>query len=281
MATTPRPIVGRRTTRLIARASAIVAVVGAISLALPALSTIAPDAPLPSSVAEAADSSVRLDKRAVPVRVRVPYAGIDLPVVSSRLNVPGNRAGYPLCDVAQYWTKYDLPGAPGTTWLLAHAQPGMFLPLFTISEETDGKGLLGKVVELQLKDGRLLRYRIIEVKERATDQDIADRPRPGQHRLVLQTSTGPAGTRPKLHVAARLIDAERTDEKAPKAQPRACWQPRPTKTPRGSKKTPKAAATATAEPAGGSLDTGTLVLGSGAVLLGATVVAVYAVRRQP
>ena len=54
----------------------------------------------------------------------------------SERNVPGNPRGYPLCDVAQYWTIYDLPGKPGTTWIYAHAQEGMFLPLFTISEAT-------------------------------------------------------------------------------------------------------------------------------------------------
>ena len=48
--------------------------------------------------------------------------------------MPGNSRDYPLCDVAQYWTIYDLPGAPGTTWIYAHAQPGMFLPIFLTAD---------------------------------------------------------------------------------------------------------------------------------------------------
>jgi hypothetical protein len=256
----------------------------ALSLALPVIATIAPEAPLPSPVAVAVESNVRLDKASVPVRIRVPYAGIDLPIVSSKKNVRGNQAGYPLCDVAQYWTKYDLPGAPGTAWIYAHAQPGMFLPLFNISEATDGNGLLGKIAEVQLKDGRLLRYRITDVKERAYSRKIAQRGRPSQHRLILQTSTGPPGTVPKLQVAGRLIGASRTNEPAPKAQPRACWQPRPKATPKKNGKkdgaTPSPAPVVTAS-AGEPIDGITLLLGGGAVLLGATLVAVYLVRREP
>ncbi len=233
-------------------------------------------------MAFAADGNVRLDKPSVPVRIRVPYAGIDLPVISSRREntFPGNRRNYPLCDVAHYWTSYDLPGAPGTTWVYAHAQPGMFLPLFTISEATNGNGLLNKIIELQTKDGRLLRYRITEVKERAYNRGIAGRDRSGQHRLILQTSTGPSGTKPKLQVAASLVGAQKATERAPKAQPRVCWQPRSTKAPRTNGKKPKATAAPEVaidpdEPLGAM----TLVLGSGAVLLGTTVVVIYLVRR--
>ena len=277
MARTPRPAQGHRQARWITRAGAILTLAGALSLALPIVATLAPDAPLPSPIAFAADGNVRLDKPSVPVRIRVPYAGVDLPVVSSQKTVRGNNGSYPLCDVAQYWTRYDLPGAPGTTWIYAHAQPGMFLPLFTISEATDGRGLLGKIVEVQTRDGRLLRYRITEVKERAYNRKIAQQARPSQHRLILQTSTGPPGTVPKLQVAARLVGAQKATERAPKARPRVCSQPRPT---RNSGKKPKATPVPevtidASEPVG----TMTLVLGSGAVLLGTTVVVIYLVRR--
>jgi hypothetical protein len=261
-----------------AGAGAIIAAAGAISMAVPIVSAFAPQAPLPSP-ARVAAQDVRLDKPSVPVRIQVPAAGIDLPVVSSERTVRGNQGGYPLCDVAQYWTIYDLPGAPGTTWIYAHAQPGMFLPLFTISEATGGEGLLGKIVELQTRDGRLLRYRINEVRERAYNRSIAQAGRPSQHRLILQTSTGPPGTIPKLQVAARLVGAQEATEAAPKAEPRACWQPRPRATPRtggpDAASTAEPVATVDAEP----VDTMTLVLGSGAVLLGATFIAVYVVRR--
>lgn len=258
-----------------------------MTLALPSIATFAPDALLPSPVARAIESDVRLDKRSRPVRIRVPDAGIDLPVVSdARENrVRGNPPGYPLCDVAAYWRIYDLPGAPGTTYIYAHAQPGMFLPLFTISERTGGQGLIGKPVELQTKDGRLLRYRIVRVKERSLDYSITKRPNQRQHRLVLQTSTGPAGTRPKLQVAAKLVSATKATEPAPRAQPRACWQPRPRPTPRPKPgtdpATPEPAEVVEVVEADEPFDSMTLMLGSGAILLGATFVAVYIVRRQP
>ncbi len=107
-------------------------------LAMPVVASLWPDAGLPSAGATAAE--VRLDKPSAPVRVRVPSANIDLPVISSDRKVAGNPPGDTPCDVALYWTKYGLPGAPGPTWIYAHAQPGMFLPLFTISEATGGTG---------------------------------------------------------------------------------------------------------------------------------------------
>jgi hypothetical protein len=265
------------------------AVISSVSAAVVALSliTVAPIASptvASDSVAQAADNGPRLDRASVPVRVQVRSVGVDLPVVSSERNVRGNVRNYPLCDVAQYWTRYDLPGKPGTTWIYAHAQPGMFLPLFTESEATDGTGLIGDIIELQLKDGRLLRYRINEVRERATGRRIAGRPNPSQHRLVLQTSTGPPGTVPKLQVAARLVEATRTKAPAPKPQPRACSQPA---SGNGGNRGPGGAATqidtptVVVAPSDDSIEPMALVLGSGAVLVGATLVAVYLVRRQP
>ncbi len=286
MARTPRPAYERRRSRWYARTGAIVAVAVVLMTALPTIAIVAPEVALPSPVVRAADSEVRLDRPSAPVRIQIPYAGIDLPVVSSERRVSGNTSGYPLCDVAQYWTRYDLPGAPGTTWIYAHAQPGMFLPLFTISEASAGTGLIGKIVEIQTRDRRLLRYRISEVKERATGLGIARQANPRQHRLILQTSTGPPGTIPKLQLAARLVGAEKATEPAPKAMPRACWQPRPQATPKkGGSGQSGGPAQATAVPveitATEPIDTTALLAGSGAILLGATLVAVYLVRRGP
>jgi len=232
---------------------------------------------------EVAAQTPPLDEPAVPVRIRVPSLGIDLPVVSSEMRVRGNRRDYPLCDVAQYWTIYDLPGAPGTTWIYAHAQPGMFLPLLENAVATGGDGLLGKLVTLQLRDGRVLRYRVEQVKQHALDRRIARRDRPGEHRLVLQTSEGPPGTIPKLQVAARLAGASVTDERAPRARPRACGQARAATG--GDDRQPDASPAATASSDGnavGPLDSlATLAIGGGAVLLGATIFAIYLVRRPP
>ncbi len=278
MASNPRPARRRRSMGRIARTGASFALAGTFALALPVLGTITATGRGIAPVAAAED--VRLDKGSIPVRIQVPSAGIDLPVVSSQRTVPGNAGSYPLCDVAQYWTIYDLPGKPGTAWIYAHAQPGMFLPLFTISEATNGQGLIGDKVKLQLKDGRLLTYRITEVRERATRRSIAQRDKPNEHRLVLQTSTGPPGTVPKLQVAAKLVDATRTDAKPPRAQPRACWQPKPRPTRKGAKPRPTPEPVEVVEP-GEPFDAMALVLGSGAVLIGATIVSVYIIRRGP
>ncbi len=164
---------------------------------------------------------VPLDEGSRPVRVRVPYFDIDLPVVWEGRKVAGNPAGYPLCDVAQYLTSREqelvLPGQPGTAWLYGHAQPGMLLPLTESYFASGRTELMGKLIKLQLRDGRLLTYRISEV-DVAFDYDIADRPNERQQRVVLQTSTGTTGASPRLMVAGRLIDAAWTDEPRPEAQ---------------------------------------------------------------
>lgn len=238
-----------------------------------------PIAPLAAAPVRAAQGTPQLDEPSVPVRIRIPSLGIDLPVVSSERQVRGNRRGYPLCDVAQYWTIYDLPGAPGTTWIYAHAQPGMFLPILENTLATSGRGLIGKLVMLQLRDGRLLRYRIEQVRQHSLDRRIARRERPGEHRLVLQTSEGPPGTIPKLQVAARLSGATTTDERAPRARPRACWQPRAAN--QGRPNASAAPAASTSGGGDGSAELMSLAIGGGAVLLGATLVAIYLVRRPP
>jgi hypothetical protein len=180
--------------------------------------------PSPSPTPTPSAAPVRLDEPSRPVRIRVPSLRIDLPVISFARRIPGATPGYPACDVALYWTRFGLPGEPGTTWILAHAQEGMFLPLLMTSNATNGRGLLGRRVEVQLRDGRLLAYRTFRVRTRAASPDVRiawQGRRKGEQRLVLQTSTG-QGDAPKLQVAARLVRATRTDAKPPRARPRAC-----------------------------------------------------------
>lgn len=165
-----------------------------------------------------------LDQPGVPVRVQVPSLDIDLAVVSSKVTLRGNPPGYPLCDVAHYWTRFDLPGAPGTAWIYAHAQEGMFLPLLEEAIATDGRGLVGREIKVQLHDSRVLTYRVNAVRQHATDTSIARQGNPGAHRLVLQTSEG-VGDDPKLMVAARLIQARFTTVPPPKPRPRLCTDP--------------------------------------------------------
>ena len=265
--------------RAFVRAGRLVAAIGVLAMALPLMTSAADESPVPSPTPTA--KPVPLGKTSRPVRIWVPSAGIDLPVISSDRNLPGNPRGYPLCDVAQYWTRFGLPGKPGTTWIIGHAQPGMFLPLYTITAEQGPDALVGKLVKLQLRDRRLLTYRITEVRPRAsyTDVSIARRPNQKQQRLILQTSTG-IGTDPKLQVAATLIRAEWTDEPRPDPQPRVCWQPTPKPTPKGQKPDPTATPPPTVTEANGeSISPVVLLIGSGAVLLGATGFAIWIVRR--
>lgn len=165
-----------------------------------------------------------VDKPARPVRIRVPSLGIDLPVISTDRRVRGATPGYPACDVALYWSYFDLPGTPGTTWILAHSQEGMFRPLLEQARSGGPGSLLGREVELQLRDGRLFRYRIFRVKPRSDSYDLRiarQGRREGEQRLVLQTSTG-VGAAPKLEVAARLVEVGTTDRPRPRPRPRAC-----------------------------------------------------------
>jgi hypothetical protein len=290
MASTPRPPATVRVARRLVVAVAALALAAALGFG-PWVATVEAQG---AAQAVPVAQPVPLDEGSRPVRVRVPYFGIDLPVVWSERQVAGNPAGYPLCDVAQYLISREqglvLPGQPGTSWIYGHAQPGMFLPL-TESYFTSGRAeLMGKLIKLQLRDGRLLTYRISEVRV-AHDYEIAERPNDEQQRLVLQTSTGSTGASPRLMVAGRLIEAEWTDEPPPVAQPRACWQPPPAATPRARQnarttRTAKSDKSDTPAPtaapvveAGDQLDPVTMLVGSGAVLLGATVVAVYIVRR--
>lgn len=155
-------------------------------------------------------------------RVVVPAMGIDLPVVSSDLAPPPDN--FPLCDVAQYLTTYRQPGEPGTTYIYAHARPGMFLPLLSASLRADGAEMIGMEVLLYTSDAQLYRYRVFEVQRSVTDYDLANGVPPGEQRLILQTSEGPRGTEGKLAVAAEPIDvvASTTEEANPPPAPLVC-----------------------------------------------------------
>jgi sortase (surface protein transpeptidase) len=155
-------------------------------------------------------------------RVVAPELGIDLPVVSSDLQPPPGN--YPFCDVAAYLTTYRQPGDPGTTFLYAHAQEGMFLPLLEASERQDGAELIGQEVLVYTDDAELHRYEIFEVERHATTYRLANSTPLDEQRLILQTSEGPYGTIPKLVVAANHLGVEPADpvEANPEAMPRDC-----------------------------------------------------------
>jgi hypothetical protein len=159
-------------------------------------------------------------------RVVIRSLGIDLPVISGATEIPDQGpAGYPPCDVALYLPEFVQPGQRGATYLYAHAREGMFLPLLLASEQRDGAGLIGMLVEVYTDDDRQYVYSISEVRRHALDFSLAqDIPRRSR-RLVLQTSEGPRGTVPKLQVLAEpvtILDAE-PGAAHPSPRPRACY----------------------------------------------------------
>ena len=162
----------------------------------------------------------------VATRVVVPSEGIDLPVVSRDLAVPGQGPDqYPPCDVAVYHTAFQQPGEQGTTYIYAHARAGMFLPLLQASLKNDGAALIGDLIQVYTDDDREYVYQISLVDRHATDYSLADNLPPGESQLILQTSEGPRGTVPKLQIQALPIDVLTASDAAahPKAKPRACY----------------------------------------------------------
>ncbi|MDP8904087.1 MAG: hypothetical protein M3N29_02010 [Chloroflexota bacterium] len=197
-------------------------VVVAAPTATPVPQTIAPDRT--AVIVPSPRAPVAAEPAAVATRVVVAAYAIDLPVIAADVEVEGNDPGYPLCDVAQYLIGYRQPGEPGTTYLYAHAQKGMFLPLLEASERDDGQELLGSEVVVYTEDALVHRYEVFAVRRHATDYLLADSVRPGDRRLILQTSEGPRGTVPKLQIGARYVDTQTSsgDVARPSAAPRAC-----------------------------------------------------------
>jgi hypothetical protein len=156
-------------------------------------------------------------------RIRIASLGIDLPIVPGDLQVRGNVANYPLCDVAMYLTGFVQPGEPGTTYIYAHAQTGMFAPLLHESYTNNGASMIGALVQVYTNDNKLHLYEITRVKRHATDLSVTHIPE-GQHQLVLQTSEGWHGHIPKLQVVARQIAvvAAKSGEANPVPHPRVC-----------------------------------------------------------
>lgn len=189
---------------------------------LPGAQPPASPAATPSAQPSPTSSPLPDDYRAT--RVAIPSLRIDLAVVPGDVEVRGNRDAYPLCDVAQYLTYFVQPEQEGSSYIYAHAQRGMFLPMLRASFRDDGAEMIGALVEVYTSDARLHLYEIYRVKRHATDLSLALDVEPGEHRLVLQTSEGPVGTIPKLQVAARPIGVVPASpaEALPEARPRPC-----------------------------------------------------------
>jgi hypothetical protein len=180
--------------------------------------------PKPTRTAEPVDEEREPGDRPVASRIVIPSLDIDLAVISSDYRSPRQRTDYPLCDVAMYLSVFSQPGYTGTTYLYAHARSGMFLPLLTESEYRDGRRIIGDTVYVYRSDGRRYVYSIYRVKRHATNFTLATDLEPDEQRLVLQTSEGPRGTKPKLQVAARFVRSEDASVRAsrPRAYPSVC-----------------------------------------------------------
>jgi hypothetical protein len=118
----------------------------------------------------------------VATRVVVPALKIDLPVVRP----PNDPHHFPYCNVAEYVPELSQPGAPGTTYLYAHARDGMFLPLLLQSRSGNGSAMLGMLVQVYTSDDQLFLYEITRVLRHQSAR--YDRP---EEQLALQTSEGP------------------------------------------------------------------------------------------
>ena len=151
----------------------------------------------------------------VATRVVIAPLGIDLPVIRQ-------PAKDPACDVAMYIQELGQPGLGRATYLYAHAQKGMFLPLLEASRVQDGAAMLGMIVEAYTSDDQLFLYEISEVRRHQLDLD--DAIAASHEQLWLQTSEGPKGTRPKTQVVARFLSTGPADHDAahPVASPRVC-----------------------------------------------------------
>lgn len=162
----------------------------------------------------------------VATRVVFPSEGIDLPVISRLERVRGQGPDrYPPCDVALFHDAFEQPADEGATYIYAHAQAGMFLPLLEASLRWDGESMLGALVEVYTDDNRLYVYEVDQVKRHALDFSLAIDVPEGKQRLVLQTSEGPLGTIPKLQISASLISEIAADprEAHPRPRPRPCY----------------------------------------------------------
>jgi len=155
--------------------------------------------------------------RARPTRVAIPSLRINLPVV-----VPAKHERWPLCDVAAFLPNFDWPGGGGTTYLYAHAQRGMFLPILVTSWKQNGKAMLGDSVYVWTADDLRYEYVITRVRRHQRSLNWAfDLP---AESLVLQTSENQYASGPKVMVVARFQEVVASSHAAahPKAKPRRC-----------------------------------------------------------
>lgn len=155
-----------------------------------------------------------------PTRVAIPSLRIDLAVV-----VPRRTATWPLCDVAEYFRPpaFQHPGAGGVTYIYAHAQDGMFLPILRASRRNDGRAMIGDTVTVWTSNNHRYTYRISQVRRfQKTLSWALSLP---ANALVLQTSEDQYRTGTKVMLVARQVGDPVLVPRAeaqPAAKPRVC-----------------------------------------------------------
>jgi hypothetical protein len=173
--------------------------------------------PLGSGGPPSAIPSIPPDR--VATRVRILALDIDLPVVAP-------KSGHPPCDVALWYRDPRLkqPGEGHATYIYAHAQAGMFLPLLTASKVNNGKKMLGMLVEVWTSDDQYFSYVITQVLRHVPVLSAFDVPFAAKtEQLWLQTSEG-IGPQPKLQIVAEPLSQETAAhaDANPTPHPRAC-----------------------------------------------------------
>ncbi len=185
----------------------------AVAVADPTPSPLLTLPPIGSGAPTTATPSIPADR--VATRVRVAALEIDLPVIAP-------TGGYPYCNVAQYFDDVRLgqPGEGRAVYLYGHARTGMFLPLLEASKVSNGKKMIGMVVEVWTSDDQRFLYVITQVRRHVPYDEVFTKPfAADREQLWLQTSEG-VGTQPKLQVVAEPLSSEAAPHREANPVPR-------------------------------------------------------------
>jgi hypothetical protein len=173
----------------------------------------------PGSSVPTSDPSPSVPAERVATRVRVAALGIDLPVIAQPdpTVVP--------CGVAMYLGEMSQPGANRATYLYAHAQRGMFLPILDASKVNNGFKMIGMIVEVYTSDDKLFLYEVTKVIRHVPfDTGLDDALAATTDQVWLQTSEGIGTKFPKLQLLAEPLSNGPADpvKAHPTPKPRAC-----------------------------------------------------------
>lgn len=185
-----------------------------VAAASPSASPSGPASTVPPSVGP----SPTIPPDRVATRVRVAALGIDLPVIAQ----PGPTVP---CDVAMYLGDMRQPGADKATYIYAHAQRGMFLPILEASRVGNGFGMIGNIVEVYTSDDMVFLYEIDKIIRHVPyDTGLEDPIAATTDQVWLQTSEGIGTTFPKLQIVGKPLSSGPADpaKAHPSPKPRAC-----------------------------------------------------------